>query len=606
MRLRASLIPAVLSSLSALAAAQQIPVFEDQVVVTATGDAQPSDQVPAATAVIRGSELQAMGVTSLAAALAWTPGVTVLRSGQDGGVTSLFTRGTSSTHTLVMYDGVKLNSPFFGGYDWSVPLAFGLDRVEIVRGPYSALYGADAIGGVVQMFPTVAQGDRLSAVVESGTDDWRRAEIEGTAAGDGWAAVVAGGSRDGDGPLVNDGFSSRSGLASVTASLGETARIGALLHRTTSFAEIPFSGAVTTPHRSTSEGETIAAVPFHWRFVPDGELEVTLSRTWRDLAYSDPDDPTGFVHSDTAADTDDVRVVVRRRWTSHALALGAEWQGDRVTDESSYGVNLDDTRRTTRSLSVQDNWTPAGPLSVLLGARWDESSPWGTELSPRAAVSWNTAGWRAWASFGRAFRAPSLGELYYPYAGNPALSPERSRSAEAGVLLRVSGAGEIQFVGFSNRQSDLIDFDYATFTYANIDRARQDGLEISWATAVGDRGHLTSALTWLKARDGSGQPLLRRPEWAGSVTVAGPLVRSLEGAASIVWVGSRTDLDPVSYARVPQGGFVTANAAATLPLGRGIAARARVENLADREYEPIRGYPAPRRRFFLGVTALLH
>jgi len=607
MRFRLYGVPAAVWLFSGLAAGQQVPVFEDRVVVTATGDPQPSDQVPAATSVIQGADLQAMGVTSLGDALAWAPGVTVLRSGQDGGVASLFTRGTASTHTLVMFDGVKLNSPFFGGYDWSLPLAVGLDRVEIVRGPYSALYGADAIGGVVQLFPAAAKLDGVAAAAELGSGSWRRAEVSAAATGDAWSALVAAGGRVGSGPLVNDGFSSGAALASASLSLGEDVRVGMLLHRATNFSEIPFSGAVATPRRSTDEAETVAAVPIHWRVGREAELELALSRVSRNLRYSDPDDPTGFVREDTAADTDGARAVLRLRQVGHALALGAEWQGDRVSDGSSYGVSLDGARRATTSVFVQDNWTPRGRLSVLVGARWDRSSPWGSELSPRATVSWNGGGWRAWVSAGRAFRAPSLGELYYPYAGNPSLSPERSQSAEAGFTVPMAGGGAaLQAVAFANRQRDLIDFDFASYAYANVDRARQQGVELSWVQGLGDAGRLTAATTWLATRDGNGQPLLRRPEWSGSLTAAGAVAPSLDGAVSLVWVGSRADLDPVTFERVEQGGFVTANATATVPLGRGIAARARVENLADRAYEPIRGYPAPRRRFFLGVTAELH
>ncbi len=590
-----------------LASAQPLPVYQDQVVVTATGEAQSPGQVAAAATVITAAELKASGVTSIADALRWVPGVTVLRSGLDNGVTSLFTRGTSSAHTLVMWDGVKLNSPFFGGYDWSLPLATGLDRIEVVRGPYSALYGGDAVGGVVQLFPSAAVGDAVSALVEGGGEGWRRAEVEATATSGRWTAVVAGASRDGSGPLPNDDFSSRTALASVSAALGDASRLGLVFHRTTSVAQIPFSGALLTPHRSTAAEETVAALPFHWRLAGGGELEVTLSRVERDLRYSDPDDPSGFVRSDTTADSDGARVVAHRRWGSHALVAGGEWQGDEVSDGSNYGVNLDRERRTTRSLFVQDSWSPGGRLSVLAGVRWDESSPWGSALSPRATVSWEARAWRAWVSAGKAFRAPSLGELYYPYAGNPALAPEHARSAEAGVLVPVAGGSSVvQVVAFANRQRDLIDFDYATYTYANVARARQDGREGSWVAALGRGARATAALTWLRARDGSGQELLRRPEWSGSLTVAGPLAQAVEGAFSLVWVGSRTDLDPVTFERVPQGGFVTADAAATVALGGGVSARARVENLADRRYEEVRGYPAPRRRLLLGLVALLH
>ena len=533
--------------------------------------------------------------------------MTVLSSGLDNGVTSLFTRGTASTQTLVMWDGVKLNSPFFGGYDWSLPLAVGVDRVEVVRGPYSALYGGDAIGGVVQMFPAGAGADHASALIEGGGSGWRRAEVEGSTTSGPWEAVVAGGSRDGSGPLPNDDFSSRAGLASLTLSLDDGSRIGLLVHRTTEFTEIPFSGAILTPHRSTDADETVVAVPFHWRFDPETELEVTVSRVERDLGYSDPGDPSGFVRESTTADSDAARVVLHERWAAHSLVLGGEWQGDRVTDGSNYGISLDGAGRTTRSLFLQDNWSPPGRFAVLAGVRWDESSPWGSELSPRATLSWSGQPLRAWVSAGRAFRAPSLGELYYPYSGNPGLSPEHSQSMEAGLVSPIGGGRSVvQVVGFANRQRNLIDFDYATYTYSNIDRARENGVETSWVAMVGGRGRATAAVTWLRARDGSGEPLLRRPEWSGSLTVEGPVIRGVDGAASLVWVGSRTDLDPVTLATVPQGGFVTANATATAPIGHGFSARLRVENLADRRYEEVRGYPAPRRRLLLGLTALLH
>jgi vitamin B12 transporter len=575
--------------LSAVTVAQQPPVFQDQLVVTATGEAQSPDEVAAATTIILGSELRAMGVASLADALRWVPGMTVLTSGLDNGVTSLFTRGTASTQTLVMWDGVKLNSPFFGGYDWSLPLAVGVDRVEVVRGPYSALYGGDAIGGVVQLFPATAAVDHASALIEGGGSGWRRAEVEGAATSGPWEVVVAGGSRDGNGPLENDDFSSRMGLASLTLSLDEGRRIGLLVHRSTEFTEIPFSGAL------------------RWRLDPGGELEVTVSRLERDLGYSDTSDPSGFVRENTTANSDAARIVFHERWTAHSLVLGGEWQGDRVTDGSNYGTTLDGASRTTRSLFLQDSWSPPGQFAVLAGVRWDESSPWGSEFSPRATLSWSGQPLRAWVSVGRAFRAPSLGELYYPYSGNPGLSPEHSQSMEAGFALPLAGGRSVlQLVGFFNRQRDLIDFDFATYTYSNIDRARQNGVETSWVAMVGGQGRATATVTWLRARDGNDEPLLRRAEWSGSLTVEGPVARGIDGAASLVWVGSRTDLDPVTLARVPQGGFVTANVTATMPVGRGLSARARVENLADRRYEEIRGYPAPRRRLLLGVQALVH
>ena len=586
---------------------QQIPAFRDSVVVTATGEVEPADQVPAATSVITAAQLEAFGVTSVADALRWVPGVTVLRSGLDGGVTSLFVRGTSATQALVLFDGVRLNSPFFGGYDWSLPMASGLDRVEVVRGPYSALYGADAIGGVVQLIPQHAAGNRLRAFVEGGGSGWRREQLDASLAAGRWSATVGADSRQGSGPLVNDDFLSRMGMGEVSATLADGVRLGVLFRRVTGHTEIPFSGASLTPDRFTAAQENLLALPLHWRLSSGGELEATLSRVSRGLQFRDPDDPSGFLREDTEADSDGARVALHQQWGGHRTVVGGEWREDVVSDASSFGVTLADRRLTTRSFFAQDSFPLARGVGLLAGLRWDQAEPWGAELSPRLTVSWERRSWHGWASFGRAFRAPSLGELYYPGSGNPNLAPERSRSGELGVSLPLAGGCSVlQVVGFANRQTDLIDFDFATFRYANVARAREDGVEASWIAVAGKEGHLSVALTYLDARDGAGTPLLRRPTWSGALTLDGPVGGRLAGAASLVWVGDRTDLDPTTFARIAQPSFVTANLAATVRLTSALAARVRVENVADRRYEEVRGYPAPGRRVIVGLETAVH
>ncbi len=589
------------------ASAQQLPVFKDTVVVSATGEEQPADQVAAASTVIPGWLLQAEGVATVADALRWVPGAAVLRSGLDGGVTSLFVRGTSSTHTLVMFDGVRLNSPFFGGYDWSVPLAAGLDRVEVVRGPYSALYGGDAIGGVVQLVPERASGNTARALVEGGSDGWKLGELEAGVSSGSWDGFVSAESRSGHGNLANDAFWSRSGMVDLGTTLGSAGRMGFLFQRTTGTTEIPFSGALLTPHRWTSAEQNLAALPLHLRVGSGGEVVVTLSRVERTVQYRDPDDPSGFVSGDTTADSNSANLTFHQSLGSHRLSLGGEWREDAVSDGSNFGVNLADRRLSTRSLFVQDAWAVGGGFGVLAGVRWDEADPWGSELSPRLTVSWEGRGLRTWLAVGRAFRAPELGELYYPFSGNPDLKPERSRSGEAGIALPLSGGrAVVQVVAFANRESNLIDFDLASFRFANVTEATQRGVESSWTAMLGACGHLQAALTWLSAHDGDGLALLRRPAWTGALTVDGPIAGGVEGAASLVWVGSRPDADPVTFARVQQGGFATANLAVTAPLARALRARIRVENVGDRSYEEVRGYPAPGRRVILGVETLLH
>ena len=589
------------------ASAQQMPAFKDTVVITATGEEEPAATSAAATTVITGGEIAASGEATVAELLRRVTGVTLLRSGLDGGVASLFVRGTSSAHTLVLFDGVRLNSPYFGGYDWSVPLAAGIGRVEVVRGPYSALYGADAVGGVVQLVPERGREGGVSVMLEGGTTEWRRAEVAASARVGRLIALFTVAARDGGGALENDDFTARTSLLDLSWDLAERGRVGLLARWTRTRTEIPFSGAAVTPARETGAEEGLVALPIRLTLAGGSELDVTLDHVERRVSYRDPDDPWGFVASDTDADSDGARASWRLGWGRQRLTMGAEWRRDAVTDASSYGLTLDDARMTTRSLFVQDALRLGAHLGVLVGARWDEAAAWGDEVSPRVVASWHAGGARAWMSYGRAFRAPSLGELYYPLSGNAELAPERSRSAEAGVSVPgLDGALRLEVTAFRNRIDELIDFDFAAFRYANIARAAQDGVELSAAAQLGGGRWLGAGVTWLDARDGQELPLLRRARWSGSATVAGPLAGTISGELSAVWVGARDDLDPVTYARVRQGGFVTVDAAVAAPVARWLTLRLRADNLADRAYQEVRGYPAPGRRIFLAATMTSH
>jgi len=582
-----------------LASALWAQSFRETVVVTAAGEEEQLEQVPAAVTVVDETELKRSLEASLASVLRRAPGVTVLRSGGDGMVTSLFSRGTNSTHTLVLFEGIRLNDPYFGGYDWSLPLTSGVGKVEILRGPFAALYGSEALGGVIQLFAPRPRGQSWQLAAEAGSSGWQRFAGQASFAGARWDGFVSAVQREGSGTLANDDFWGKAMTFSVGFAPVPGARIGVLARGSRSHTEIPFAGSRTTPHRFTAAEETLVGVPLRFSLGKSLALQASLARVEGTLVFRDPDDPWGYTAADTAKVSWQARAVLAGAFGAHRLQLGGEWRRDQVTATSSLGAALDHKRQRVAAAFFQDRLQLGAAGELLAGVRYDRAASW-EELSPRAVWSKAFGSTRLWVAAGKGFRAPSLGELYYPYSGNPGLQPERSRSVEVGVSQLLSGDLLLQLVPFANRVENLVDFDYATWRFGNVAEARQRGVELSLERRAGSSFSRLAA-TWLDTEDGQGQPLLRRPRWSGSLTLGGELLWG-EGELALVYVGRRPDLDPVSFARVWQGGFLTANLAWRLPLGESLGLTARVENLADRAYQEVRGYPAPGRRVFLGLA----
>jgi len=589
-------------ALAAPAAAQQ-NVFTDRITVTATGAEEPVDEVPLPVTVIDREEIEDTQQESVAELLRRVPGVAVARSGGDGSATSVFTRGTESDHTLAMFDGVRLNSPYFAGYDWSLLPTAGIARVEVARGPFSALWGADALGGVVNVVPARAS-DGLSASLlgEGGSDGWQRVEGVFGWAGGGFDLYASGFDREGEGELPNSDFDTAQLLVDGGFSWGEGNRVAVLVQDLEADLGIPFSDPLTlTPNRRQRSEQRLVAVPLRLRPADSWDVELVASRIERDFSFRDPDDPFGFTFSDTAADTDQARLSSRHRLGDHQLTWGGEWREDEVSDASSYGPNLDGDTTEVRSLFVQDVWRPVDAVDVVAGVRWDDADEWGSEVSPRLSVGWRVAAdVELRAGYGQAFRQPAVGELYFPFSGNPGLEAERSESYEAGFSF-YTGSSRLEANLFANHIENLIIYDNATFAFANVAEADVLGAELSWEMPV--TGRLLSMLqaTWLDTEDADGLELLRRPEWGASWTLYGALTERLRGAFSAVWVGSRPDVDPVTFARTELGSHLTGDLSLSYEILDGLDLMLRVRNLADESYEEVAGYPAPGRRVTGGL-----
>jgi vitamin B12 transporter len=581
------------------AGAQQeppVPVFNDSVVVSATPTPEDRQEVPAATTVFDQREIAARQSNDLSDLVSTAPGVTVVQAGPAGQQTSLFTRGTSSVQTLLLWNGIQLNDPYFGGANWQLIPLDGVQRVEVVRGPFSSLYGSNAMGGVIQVLTGTRQGGTLN--VEGGQHDYKRAGLAAGANLGSGRFDLTGSLRRGGYEFVNDDFDSEEGVARGLWSLGSSSSLGVLVRANDSDTGIPFSGGDVTPHRKISWQEREVAVPFHVGQGP-WQVEAQASRTDFDNAFRDPDDPFSKF-SDTESKATRGRAV--GSWSGGDLRLSAGGEVERleVTASSDGFTNLDAAHQRTWAAFGQGSWGH-GPLRLDLGLRRDDNDFYGGKTSLRAGTVVTVApGTLLRASYGEAFRAPSLGELFFPGSGNPDLKPEDTRSWELG-LEHTAGGWRFVLTGFENRLRNLIELDFATFRDVNVGRARTRGVE---AEVVFRRGIVDANLngTWLSTEDlDTGLELLRRPKRSANLVLSarpGPLTLSLAGR----YVGDRADVDPVTFGRAVNPGYTRFDLTARWKALSWLSPYARVENLTDKEYSQALGFPSPGRTLIGGLS----
>ncbi len=575
-----------------------VPTFSDTLVVSASLAAEEREDVPASATVIDRQEIEARQALDLPELLATVPGVLPVRAGSPGQQTSVFTRGAESDQTLLLWNGIPLNDPFFGGINWQFVSLDGVERVEIVRGPFSALYGSNAVGGVVQVFSGSRQGGIVN--LEGGEDGYLRG---GLAAGTDLGRLrldTTGSIRRGDGELANDFYDAEEAMARALWTLAPGASLGVLARANDSDKGIPLSGGQPTLRRRITWREREVAVPFRlergaW------EIESHASRTRFDNRFRDPDDPFGPI--DSATESEALRGRAVATWTAGPglwIAFGGDWERLEATNRSGSFTQLDGATQRTWAAFGQASYG-RGPVRVDLGLRRDDNDAFGGETSLRTgavfALAQNT---RLRASYGESFRAPSLGDLFFPFFGNPDLQPERSKSYELGIEHEVGG-WRLAVTGFESRQRNLIDFHPVTFVSVNIGRARMRGVE----GEVGlRRGIFMASLngTWLDAEDlDAGEPLRRRPEHTASLLLTarpGDWIFNLEGR----YVGERPDVDEVTFLVRDNPSYERVDVAARWRALSWLSPYARVENAADEEYEEVLRYPAPGRTLIGGVA----
>ncbi|HUP45085.1 MAG TPA: TonB-dependent receptor [Thermoanaerobaculia bacterium] len=571
--------------------------FRDEIVVTASSVPETVEETPAAVSVVTREEIDRRAATGVADLLREVPGVMVARTGSSGKATSLFLRGGSSKQALVLWNGIEMNNPYFSGYDFGQMSTAGVERVEVVRGPFSALYGSDAVSGVVNVLTTPrSSGGRIE--VEGGEQGWLNAQAAGGVTAGAWSAHAAVERRSDDGFAPNDAFDSSSVLGGATVQMTGRVSLGVLARHSAYELGIPMTPSadltefVASPERRQEGSEMQFALPLRYdRGTRSFELKLSESR--RTEEFADVAGPFGPEASDTTSRIRSARGAARYG----SLTVGGEYEMSTVDHVSNFSL-IDERDRRNRSAFVEQRMSFDGGVELAAGLRYDDFESFGSELSPRVAAAWVRSGTKLRVAYGEGFRAPAIGELYSPFFGNAGLDAERSGTVEIG-LDRFFAAGHASVTVFRSDYDELIVFG-DDFRFQNIAAADAHGVELAAARRFGGL-RMAGSYTWLRTEDAAtGEALIRRPEHSGSFSIGYDLAR-LSTQLVVAHTGERADVtDLIPFGRVTSRAYTAADIVVSY---RAAAWRpfVKIENVTGEEYQEVFGYPSPARRLRLGV-----
>jgi vitamin B12 transporter len=595
------------------------PERAEPIVKTATRVDEPLEQIGASVTVIGEETFRAQEYRTVDEALRAVPGVEIQRSGSLGKLSTVRIRGANPTQVQVLIDGVRVKSVTSGDFDFADLTLDDVERIEVVRGPQSTLYGADAIGGVINIITKRGRGP-LSAYLDFEAGNYETFRERGGVSGAAgpWDYSLGVSRLDFAGQFDNDEQSLTSVNGRVGYALpnrGELALIGRYSdgHRGIPFATIfpDFS-----PRREQDDRFLLASLQWSqpWTAWYDHVLRLAYVRS--DLTFRDPD--SAFTkRSDVSTERSDVD------WLHHfylgainTLTAGFEYRNEKGVNKGTFSEATDAV-----GLFAQDELRLFQSLFLTGGVRYDHNSAFGDATTGRAAVSYviRATDSRLKASWAEGFRAPTFNELFFPAFpgpcpafGNPNLKPEHSESYDAGVEQYLWRRRiRLAATGFRNDFEDLIQstiIDPVNFCFQarNVGRARSQGVEVEASVTPIDTLTLTAAYTYTHTENlVTGEPLPRFAPDRWAFTGTWEPLPGLSVGGEILIVSSQ--FQGTGVPRNP--GYTVVNAAASyrLPWRWGwlsdVTFHLKVTNLFNEDYSEVFGFPALGTHVVAGIRA---
>ena len=610
----AALTSLALAIAAPAAFAQATPDTFDPVVVTANRYPQHLSEVLSDTQTISSEDIARSGASSIVDLLQKQRGIEVARNGGAGTSASVFIRGANSNQNIVLVDGVRIGSSTLGTANWSALPLSSIDHIEIVYGPLSTMYGADAIGGVIQIFTKKGDGaTRFSAFAGYGSNNTRQveAQVAGSTGGpnsfsyalaagkeksDGFSASKIGASPEYTYNPDKDGYEKESFSGQFGYQMAKGHEVG--LTFLNSELKAQYDAGPGYDARGNQKLENISVFTKN-EFLPNWTSELRYAEA-RDKA-GDDSGTDSWSKSQINTKQTDLTWQNDIRFGRDNLQLLASYRDEDVTSSSTPEVT---GGRNTKSFAASYNLVRGAHLVSISGRR-DDSSAFGTHNTGSVAYGYRiTNALRANASYGTSFRAPTFNELYYPGYGLASNKPEQGRNADVGLRYD-DGVSKLSASYYHNKVTDLLvntspcpDPLFTGYGCAyNVNKALLEGLTIAGARKFG-AFNVSGNIDLQDPRDETkDKQLVRRAKKHANFAVDYTLGALTSGAE---WQLSGKRFDDAANKNV-LGGYGLVNLYATYQFARDWSVLARWNNIANKDYELARFYATPGSKVFVGV-----
>ncbi len=617
----------VCSAVSAAFADVQLP----EMVVTATKTERKLQDVTQDVTLITAGEIQKSGATTIGEIVRTTVGAIVNEQGPLGGLTTVRLRGSSYQQVLVLLDGTRMNSMRDGGFDLSelpVPLD-AIERIEIVRGPASALYGADAVGGVVNIITKKTYVPSTTIRGSMGARGYSDLMLANTGRDDALYYSLFADKEHSAGYRVNSDLDKENAGLKLGYAFSADSSLELKTDYLTKKVGVPGPTFAPSPNAQQFTRDLMTGIEYKVRFSKDLDLKIGVNEKRDTLNYTDP---SIFVDSTHKTDTRGTEMQVN--WVLNSwnfITLGAEARRDHLdsTDSGGHAASLE-------AEYLQDEMSLGDSMILVVGGRKDKHSLYGTKWSPKASARYlfASSGTILRASYGKSFRAPTFNDLYWPYSnypfadmvsgittnyitqGNSNLLPETAEEYEGGIEQPFGTGNTLKITGFKRRVKNLIQWQELItqptasttndqFSPVNIGRARITGYEAEAKFALSDTIMWSINYTHLiPVNELTGERITSDAAPMPDIQVGSSLTAALDSQTVLAldgrWVKNYVEPGKERWVYYTVDGKITDTVSVRKDSRTEVFVG--MKNVFNRKYETAKGYPMPPAEVYGGIA----